>query len=50
MRYCCAALKEFLLTPLREGRPYLNGRHDVREHFLLTPLREGRLVATGDAI
>ena len=43
MRYCCAALKEFLLTPLREGRlKQKNPALAAIFEFLLTPLREGR--------
>ena len=33
----------FLLTPLREGRPYLLSENTKFFLFLLTPLREGRL-------
>ena len=32
----------FLLTPLREGRPYLLSENTKFFLFLLTPLREGR--------
>ena len=37
----------FLLTPLREGRPYEKLRGMEDELFLLTPLREGRLSYCG---
>ena len=33
---------EFLLTPLREGRPFPLSAVLCRDRFLLTPLREGR--------
>ena len=34
----------FLLTPLREGRPWRRAERRKRASFLLTPLREGRPV------
>ena len=36
------AVKKFLLTPLREGRPARKRRIASSQRFLLTPLREGR--------
>ena len=38
----CFSLR-FLLTPLREGRPYAGHVNPSNLSFLLTPLREGRL-------
>ena len=41
---------QFLLTPLREGRPGVAlSANALREVFLLTPLREGRLFASTGA-
>ena len=37
----------FLLTPLREGRPWCDKSPVVSATFLLTPLREGRLALLG---
>ena len=39
-----ARLAEFLLTPLREGRPHALECLFRRALFLLTPLREGRQI------
>ena len=42
--------REFLLTPLREGRLGGGGNYQLQAKFLLTPLREGRpRAATGSA-